>query len=107
MEWIITQNCKILSELKDCMHEYIRWWISGFFNDHKFTILNEWSQQWSQHPDFLTDVVNNNSKLNNINWVRGFRHEYPRLWLSGFFNDHKFTILNKWIQQLSLYQHSQ
>ena len=55
------------------MHEYIRWWMSGFFNDHKFTILNEWSQQWSQHPDCLRDVVNNNSKLNNIDWVRGLQ----------------------------------
>ena len=47
MEWIITQNCKILSELKDYMHEYIQLWMSRFFNDHKFTILNRWSQQRS------------------------------------------------------------
>ena len=70
MEWIITQNCKILSELKDYMHEYIRWWMSGVFNDHKFTILNEWSQQRSQHSDSLRNGVNNNSKLYNIDWVR-------------------------------------
>ena len=27
--------------------------MSGVFNDYKITILNEWSQQWSQHPDYL------------------------------------------------------
>ena len=91
-------------ELEDYRHEYLRWWMSGVFNHPKFTILNEWSQQWSQPPDSLRDVVDNNSKLNNIDWVRGFRHEYPRLWLSGVFNDHKFTILNEWSQQRS--QHS-
>ena len=47
--------------------------MSGVFNDHKFTILKEWCQQWSQHPDCLRDVVNNNSKLNNIDWVRGLQ----------------------------------
>ena len=47
--------------------------MSGVFNDHKFTILNEWSQQWSEHPDCLRDVVNNNSKLNNIDRVRGLQ----------------------------------
>ena len=95
-----------MTELEDYTHEYLRWWMSGVFNDHKFTILNEWSQQWSQHPDSLRDVVNNNSKLNNIDWVRGFRHEYPRLWLSGVFNDHKFTVLNEWSQQWSQHPYS-
>ena len=80
--------------------------MSGVFNHHKFTILNEWSQQWSQHPDSLRDVVDNNSKLNNIDWVRGFRHENPRLWLSGVFNDHKFTVLNEWSQQWSQHPYS-
>ena len=47
--------------------------MSGVFNDHKFTILNEWSQQWSEHPDCVRDVVNNNSKLNNIDRVRGLQ----------------------------------
>ena len=47
--------------------------MNGVFNDHKFTILNEWSQQWSELPDCLRDVVNNNSKLNNIEWVRGLQ----------------------------------
>ena len=60
-----------MTELKDYMHEYIRLWVSGFWNDHKFTTLNEWSQQLSQPPDSLRDVVNNNSKLNNIDWLRG------------------------------------
>ena len=93
-------------ELEDYRHEYLRWWMSGVFNHHKFTILNEWSQQWSQHPDSLRDVVDNNSKLNNIDWVRGFRHENPRLWLSGVFNDHKFTVLNEWSQQWSQHPYS-
>ena len=86
MEWIITQNCKILSELKDYMHEYIRWWMSGVFNDHKFTILNEWSQQWSQHPDSLRNGVNNNSKLNNIYWVSGLQARIS-------------TMMNEWCLQ--------
>ena len=75
--------------------------MSGFLQWPQVTILNEWSQQWSQHPDSLRDVVNNNSKFTNIHWVRGFRHECPRLWLSGVFNDHKFTVLNEWSQQWS------
>ena len=176
-----------MTELEDYRHDCLRLWMSGFFNDHKFTILskwsqqwslyqhseqrgvtnnlksrilnewsqqrsqhsdslrngvnnnsklynidwvrrlqaristimnewflqwpqvtilNEWSQQWSQHPDSLRDVVNNNSKFNNIHWVRGFRHEYPRLWLSGVFNDHMFTVLNEWSQQWSQHQYS-
>ena len=90
-----------MTELEDYRHDYLRLWKSGFFNDHKFTILNEWSQQWSHHPDSLRDVVNNNSKFTNIHWVRGFRHEYPQLWLIGVFNDHKFTVLNEWSQQWS------
>ena len=68
------------------MHEYIRWWMSGVFNDHKFTILNEWSQQWSQHPDSLTDVVNNNSKLNNTDWVRELQARIS-------------TMMNEWFLQ--------
>ena len=106
MESIITQNCIILTELEDYRHEYPRLWLSGVLNDHKFTVLNEWSQQWSQHPYSLRDVVNNNSKFNNIHWVRGFMHEYPRLWLSGVFNDHMFTVLNEWSQQWSQHQYS-
>ena len=62
-----------MTELEDYRHEYLRSWMSGFFNDHKFTILNEWSQQWSQHPESLRDVVNNNSILNNIDLVRGLQ----------------------------------
>ena len=101
MESIITQKCIILTEIEDYRHEYLRLWMSGFLQWPQVTILNEWSQQWSQHPDSLRDVVNNNSKFTNIHWVRGFRHEYPRLWLSGVFNDHKFTVLNEWSQQWS------
>ena len=90
-----------MTELEDYRHEYLRLWMSGFLQWPQVTILNEWSQQWSQHPDSLRDVVNNNSKFTNIHWVRGFRHEYPRLWLIGVFNDHKFTVLNEWSQQWS------
>ena len=39
--------------------------------------------------------------------LEDYRHEYLWLWMSGFFNDDKFTILNKRSQQWSLYQHSQ
>ena len=60
--------------------------MSGVFNDHKFTILNEWSQQWSQHPDSLRNWVNNNSKLNNIDWVRGLQSRIS-------------TIKNEWFLQ--------
>ena len=68
------------------MHEYIRWWMSGFFNDHKFTILNEWSQQRSQHSDSLSNGVNNNSKLYNIDWVKGL---HARI----------YTMMNEWFLQ--------
>ena len=52
MESIITQNCIILTELEDYRHEYLRWWMSGVLNDHKFTVLNEWSQQWSLYQHY-------------------------------------------------------
>ena len=75
-----------MTELEDYRHEYLRWWMSGVFNNHKFTILNEWSPQWSQHPDYLRDIVNNNSKLNNIDWVRGLQALLS-------------TIMNEWFLQ--------
>ena len=75
-----------MTELEDYRHEYLRLWMSGFFNDHKFTILNEWSQQWCQHPDALRDVVNNNSKLNNIDWVKGLHARIS-------------TIMSEWFLQ--------
>ena len=70
----------IMTELEDYRHEYLRLLMSEVFNDNKFTILNvpskqwyhyqhswqcqvthifksrilnEWSQQWSQYPDFV------------------------------------------------------
>ena len=86
MESIITQNCIILTELEDYRHEYPRLWLSGVLNDHKFTVLNEWSQQWSQHPYSLRDVVNNNPKFNNIDWVRGLQARIS-------------TIMNEWFLQ--------
>ena len=150
---IITQSSKTFTELEDCRHEYLRLWMSGCFNDHRFTILNKCSQQWSLYQHSRQSEVNNNSKFYNIYWVRGLqarlstimnewflqwpkftilnkgsqqwyhyqhsrqsgvnnnpkfykfteledcRHEYLRLWMSGVFNDNKFTILNKWSQQ--------
>ena len=75
-----------MTELKDYSHEYLRLWMSGFFNEYKFTILNEWSQQWCQHQDSLRNVVNDNSKLNNIDWVKGLQTRIS-------------TIMNEWILQ--------
>ena len=44
---------RILNELEDYLHKWLRLWMSGVFSDYKVTILNEWSQQWSQHPDSI------------------------------------------------------
>ena len=99
----------------DYSHKYLRLWMSGFFNDNKFTTLNEWSQQWNQyqhsrqggvtnniksrilnewsqrwykHLDSIRNVVNNNTKLNNINWVRGLQARIS-------------MIMNEWFLQWS------
>ena len=66
VESIITQNSITFTELEDCMHEYLRLWISGFLNDQRFTILNKWSQQWSLYQNSRESGVNNNSKFYNI-----------------------------------------
>ena len=76
------------------MHEYIRWWMSGVFNDQKFTILNEWSQQRSQHSDSLRNGVIITQNCIILTELKDYMHEYIRWWMSGVFNDHKFTILN-------------
>ena len=103
---IITQNSITFTELEDCRHEYLRLWMSGCFNDHKFP--------------FWTSGVNNDTRINILDKVgliitqnsitftelEDCRHEYLRLWMSGVFIDQKFTILNKWSQQWSLYRHS-
>ena len=39
VESIITQNSITFTELEDCRHEYLRLWMSGVFDDQKFTIL--------------------------------------------------------------------
>ena len=61
--------------------------------------MSEWFLQWPQvynlkcvestmipAPDSLRDVVNNNSKLNNIDWVRGLEARIS-------------TIMNEWFLQ--------
>ena len=45
VESIIIQNSLTFTELEYCRHEYLRIWMSGVFNDNRFTILNKWSQQ--------------------------------------------------------------
>ena len=102
-----------MTELEDYRHEYLRLWMSCFFNDHKLTISNRWSQHWSlyqhsqqrgvtnnlkskilnecsqrwyKHLDSLRNVINNNSKINNIDWVRGLQARIS-------------TIMNEWFLQ--------
>ena len=67
-----TNNLKsiILPALEDYRHQYLGLWMSGVFNNDKFTILNEWSQQWSHHPDYLPSGVNKNLKVYNFDWLR-------------------------------------
>ena len=81
--------------------------MSGFFNDHKFTILNEWSQHWSQHPDSLRNGVNNNSKLYNIDWVKGLQPRISKIMNEWILQWPQVYNFEKWSQQRSLYQHSQ
>ena len=54
--------------------------------------------------DKVESIVTQNSII--LTELEDYRHEYLRLWMSDAFNDQKFTILNKWSQQWSLYQHS-
>ena len=63
VESIITQNSITFTELEDCRHEYLRLWMSGVFDDQKFTILSRWSQQCSQHRDSLQNGANNTKIL--------------------------------------------
>ena len=96
----------IFTELEDYMHEGLRLWKTGFFNDKNFTILIKWSQQCSHHQDYLRKepiIVQDSIILIEL---EDYRSKYLWLWLSGVFNDHKFTILNEWSQQLNQYQHS-
>ena len=98
-ESIITQNRIRFTELEDCRNKYLRLCLSGVFNDYKITILNEWSQRCSQHPDSLRNSI-------ILTELEDYMHEYLRLWKSGVFNHQRFTILNKWSQQRYQYQHS-
>ena len=80
--------------------------MSDAFNDQNFTILNKWSQQCSHNHDSLRKepiIVQDSIILIEL---EDYRSKYLRLWLSVVFNDHKFTILNEWSQQLNQYQHS-
>ena len=73
VESIITQNSIRFSELDYYRHKYLRLWMSGFFNDQRFTILNKWSQQWSLYQHSRQSGVNNNSRFYDIYWVRGLQ----------------------------------
>ena len=84
---IITQNSITFSELEDCRHEYLRLWMSGVFNDSRFTILNKWSQQWYQYQHSRQSGVNNNSKFYNIYWVRGLQ-----AWISTNIYDYEWVV---------------
>ena len=35
----------IMTELEDYRHEYLLLCMRNFYNDHKFAILNDWSEQ--------------------------------------------------------------
>ena len=67
--------------------------MSGVDNDPCINILDKVESIITQNSIILTELED-------------YRHEYLRLWMSDAFNDQKFTILNKWSQQWSLYQHS-
>ena len=104
VESIITQNSNTFTELEYCRHEYLRVWMSYVFNDQKFTILNESSQQLNQYQHSWQSGVINNSKSIIFTELEDYMHESLRLWKTGFFNDQNFTILNKWSQQCSHHQ---
>ena len=106
VESIITQNSILLTELEDYRHEYLRLWMSDAFNDQTFTLLNKWSQQWSLYQHSRQSEVTDILKSITFTELEDCRHEYLRLWMSDVFHDQKFTSLNKWSQQWSLYQHS-
>ena len=104
VESIITQNSNTFTELEYCRHEYLRVWMSYVFNDQKFTILNESSQQLNQYQHSSQSGVINKSKSIIFTELEDYMHESLRLWNTGFFNDQNFTILNKWRQQCSHHQ---
>ena len=94
------------TELEDCRHEYLRLWMSGVFNDSRFTILNKWSQQWYQYQHSRQSGVNNNSKFYNIYWVRGLQARISTIMNEWFLQWPQVCILNRWSQQWYQYQHS-
>ena len=105
-ESIITQNSITCTELEDCMHEYLRLWMSDVFNDNS---LRFWMSRLNNDTIInILDKVESIITQSTITFteLEDCRHEYLRLWMSGFFNDQRFTILNKWSQQWSLYQNS-
>ena len=104
VESILTQNSNKFTELEDCRHEYLRLWMSGFFNDQKFTLLNEWSQRLNQYQHSWQSGVTNILKSIIFTELEDYMHESLRLWKSGFFNDQRFTIFNEWSQQCSHHQ---
>ena len=83
---IITQNSNTFTELEYCRHEYLRLWMSYVFNDKKFTILNEWSQQCSHHQDCLRKepIIAQDSII--LIELEDYRSKYLRLCLSGVFS---------------------
>ena len=103
---IITQSSKTFTELEDCRHEYLRLWMSGCFNDHRFTILNKCSQQWSLYQHSRQSEVNNNSKFYNNYWVRGLQARISTIMNDWLLQWPIVSILNRWSQQWYQYQHS-
>ena len=53
-----------------------------------------WSKQWYQYQHSWLSEVTHFLKSRILNELEDYMHENLRLFMSGVFNDNKFTILN-------------
>ena len=77
----------------------------GVINDHKFTIVYEWSQQCSQHQNLyrMEPII---LKFYNIDWVRRLQGQISTImrdWCLQWLQNYHFNELS---QQWYQYQHS-
>ena len=82
LQWL--QNYHF-NELSQQCYQYQHSWKSEATHILKSRILNEWSRQWSQHPDSLRNSI-------ILTELEDYRHEYLGLWMSDVFNDNKIPF---------------
>ena len=104
----IIQNSITFTEFEDCRHEYLRLWMSGVFDDQKFTILNKWSQNDTSINilDKVESIITQNSitfseledymhEIYDYEWAVYLLTKSLQVWISGVNNDTSINILQR------------